>query len=507
MKLLGVDLFAGAGAGGASSAYHLAKFATAADIPINITVFERNSYIGGRSTTVNAYNDSSIPVELGASIFVEVNSILVDAVKEFNLSTTPLIPETPVPGAALAIWDGEELVLTQEGTNIWFDNAKLLWKYGLVPIKTMRLVKSVIGKFLKMYDEPAFPFESLSQVAQDVGLLAVTSATGEQYLEENSITGPFVRDVVQAATRVNYAQNMKYIHALEAMVSMAADDAQSVTGGNWQIFDSMIAASNATSLLGMEVTAIEKRHSGHYRLRIHNASDVHHDSSSIHNFDAVILAAPHQFSDIALTGSPPADVPDKVPYVRLHVTLFTSPHLLSPLYFNMKKDKPAPRVILTTLPKSEQPKKGSERVGSPGFFSISLLNPVKNPKTGKLEYLYKIFTPSPPNSTFLSSLLGLPPPDYYGDGMSDKDITWMYRKVWHSYPYEYPRVTFENIQLDDNLWYTSGMDSFISTMETNALMGKNVARLIVEKWRRQSEFAERQGEMLQPSMSSDASAV
>ena len=103
---------------------------------------------------MNAYDDPSIPVELGASIFVEVNAILVNATKEFNLSTTPFIPDTDIPGPALAVWNGQSLILTQSGGNSWWDMAKLLWKYGLAPIKTMRLVKSVVGKFLKMYDEP-----------------------------------------------------------------------------------------------------------------------------------------------------------------------------------------------------------------------------------------------------------------------------------------------------------------------------------------------------------------
>ena len=62
------------------------------------------------------------------------------------------------------------------------------------------------------------------------------------------------------------------------------------------------------------------------------------------------------------------------------------------------------------------------------------------------------------------------------------EISWYYRKIWDSYPYEYPRVTFENIELADGFYYTSGMESFISTMETNALMGKNVARLIVDDY-------------------------
>jgi prenylcysteine oxidase / farnesylcysteine lyase len=41
-------------------------------------------------------------------------------------------------------------------------------------------------------------------------------------------------------------------------------------------------------------------------------------------------------------------------------------------------------------------------------------------------------------------------------------------------------VTFQDPIVGAGLYYTSGMESFISTMETNALAGKNVARLIVD---------------------------
>jgi len=200
-------------------------------------------------------------------------------------------------------------------------------------------------------------------------------------------------------------------------------------------------------------------------------------------FDAVVLAAPHQFADIDFIGGDHARrTPDKIPYVELHVTLFTSPHLLSPAFFNLPSTQPAPKVILTTLPTDEEPGQGPAGCGSPGFFSISLLDPVTNPSTNQQEYLYKIFSPSPPNSTFLARLLGLTQQPHEDDLISKDDITWIYRKVWHSYPYEYPRVTFEEIRLDDNLWYTSGIESFISTMETSALAGMNVAKLIVDQW-------------------------
>jgi prenylcysteine oxidase/farnesylcysteine lyase len=43
-------------------------------------------------------------------------------------------------------------------------------------------------------------------------------------------------------------------------------------------------------------------------------------------------------------------------------------------------------------------------------------------------------------------------------------------------------VTFEELELAPGFYYTSGIESFISTMETSALMGMNVAQLIVNDY-------------------------
>lgn len=487
----------GAGAAGSSSAYHLSQFAEASDLPINVTIFEKNTHIGGRSTTVNAYNISNHPVELGASIFVEVNQILVDAVKAFNLSTASFTKRgEDVPGAALGIWDGKSFVFTQENEGGWWDTAKMFYRYGLSPLRTLNLMKATVGKFLKMYDEPVFPFASLTQAAQDVGLLAVTAATGEDFLRENSISSLFALEIIQASTRVNYAQNLDNFHGLETMVCMASSGAMSVSGGNWQIFANMVASSKSSIMLETEVTNIERTGSGHFRVHTKSLSPETEFQTLTSDFDDVILAAPFQYSNINIdTDSIPFRQPDDFPYVQLHVTLFTSPHLLSPAFFNLPPNKPAPQVIITTLPEDEHPPSNAT-VGSPGFYSISLLHEIISPITGEQEYVYKIFSPAPPNSTFLAGLLGV---EQQGDEISEQDISWMYRKVWHSYPYEYPRDSFEDISLGEGLWYTSGIERFISTMETSALMGKNVARLVVDGWLKDGKVEEassgRMGEM------------
>lgn len=397
----------------------------------------------------------------------------------------------------LGIWNGREFILTQSATNRWWDTAKLLWRYGLAPIRTNTLMKTVVGKFLRMYDAPIFPWPSLSQVAYDLGLTAVTAATGEQYLSENEVGDLFAREVVQAATRVNYAQNLGRIHGLEALVCMATDGAMAVEGGNWRIFDAMARSATADLRLGWNVTSVIRDEDGQgpyvvtsKELRheeegeedaLHNKGDNEDEMFSSETYDTVVLAAPYQFSGIEIDPNL-RHYRDAIPYVELHVTLFTSQHLLSPGAFNLPPDSSVPEIVLTTLQPDERPEDGPAGVGEAGFFSISLLRPIVNPRNSRQEFAYKIFSPMKVDADFLSRILGVEKLEDNGLDLDGEDVSWVYRKVWYSYPYEYPRVTFEPLRLEHGFWYTSGIESFISTMETSALMGKNIARLMVDEW-------------------------
>ena len=62
------------------------------------------------STTVHPYNDKTLePVELGASIFVEVNRNLWRASEEFNLTR---IDYAAGGNDQLGIWDGTQFLFT-----------------------------------------------------------------------------------------------------------------------------------------------------------------------------------------------------------------------------------------------------------------------------------------------------------------------------------------------------------------------------------------------------------
>lgn len=368
-------------------------------------------------------------------------------------------------------------------------------------------MQSTVGKFLQMYKAPLFPFASLSSAVEAAGLLDATTETGEQYLEKNGVRGAFTTDLIQASTRVNYGQNLGLIHGLETMVCMATDGAVSVEGGNWRIFSGMVDASKAEVRLETKVTSI-KRPEGpepvaglpsSSKLKTWLVTSTGPSGETIEEeYDTVVLASPYQFADLTISPTL-ARTPDKIPYATLHVTLFTSPRRLDSEFFNLHPGERVPETILTTLNATEQADtqfnrgEGKDAVGSVGFFSISTLRSLVNShfpvdseddgttRKGRFEYLYKVFSPLEFSDEDLQRILG-------AKNQEDAKVSWIYRHVWQAYPYLYPRVTFEDPILDEGLWYTSGIESFISTMETSSLMGMNVAKLIVDGWEGETEL-------------------
>ncbi|RMD40215.1 hypothetical protein DV735_g4917, partial [Chaetothyriales sp. CBS 134920] len=484
----------GGGAAGSSAAYHLRKFAneSAVDAPIEIALFEASARIGGRTTTVDVFGDDSLPIELGASIFVKANPILYNATLDFGLDIKGFAEKKIESDFEWGIWDGTNFVFKQAASESrwlgYWDVIKLIWKYGISPIKVQRLTQAMVGRFLQLYEEPVFPFKVLQEAVAETELMPFMALTGLELMREKGVSDSFANDIIQASTRVNYAQNMAQIHGLESLVCMATDGAMAVEGGNWQIFDQMTKRADLTVHHSSLVTAVVRdQDSGKYALQVDGdkgaGANIQRDG-----FDTVILAAPYQFANLSFSPvllSPP----ERIEYVSLHVTLFTSPYSLSPTFFDLDEQSQVPSSVFTTLPLGSSGEDDQHK-----FFSVSTLRTIPPGKhSDKPQYVYKIFSSHRLTASFLAELYGFP---FYQPGEASAEagidsvgkeyISWYYEKVWHSYPYEIPRTTFADIKLTNDasspsgIWYTSGIESFISTMETSALMGRNVAKLIVE---------------------------
>lgn len=116
----------GAGAGGSSTAFFIAKAKQRYGVDIDIHVYDRNEFVGGGESLfgpvytwdfnvvkdndfVHPYDDERYrPVELGASKHYEVDQNLARAAKEFNL--TRIARKRRNDG--VGIWDGSEVLFT-----------------------------------------------------------------------------------------------------------------------------------------------------------------------------------------------------------------------------------------------------------------------------------------------------------------------------------------------------------------------------------------------------------
>ncbi|CAE6452792.1 unnamed protein product [Rhizoctonia solani] len=441
----------GAGAAGSSAAFWLSRAKSRLGENVTITIYDKNNYIGGRSTTVRPYDDATIPtVELGASIYVDANKNIARAVKEFNLSTVEYGDENEETG----VWNGNEFVLTLSGGRwkSWWTTAKLFWRYGYSsPLKVRTLVQDMVNAYLNLY-QPRAPYPSITAISSSLNFTHITAVSASKYLTDNGVNLLFVHELVEAATRVNYGQNVDDIHALEGMVSMAANGAHSVAGGNWRVFERWVKESGAKVHLGTTVQQLRQGPMGKWHLAVEGADE--------ETYDAVVLAAPYNGTGIKLEapGLDPQTAFPPVNYVHLHVTLLatTAKHPQGSYFFPTAPETIIPQTILTTASGPIEPEFNSltyheriEREGQPP------------------EYIVKIFSKSWVTGEWLERVFGA------------GNVGWIHRTEWDAYPRLPPTTMYPSVKPAVGLYYVNAFEPFISTMETETIASLNAVDLLL----------------------------
>ncbi|CAE6398946.1 unnamed protein product [Rhizoctonia solani] len=441
----------GAGAAGSSAAFWLSRAKSRLGENVTITIYDKNDYVGGRSTTVRPYDDATIPtVELGASIYVDANKNIARAVKEFNLFTVEYGDESEEIG----IWNGNEFVLTlnNEGWRSWWTTAKLFWRYGYSsPLKVRALVKDMVNSYMNLY-QPRTPHPSIASISSSLNFTHITAVSTSKYLADNGVSPLFVHELVEAATRVNYGQNVDDIHALEGMVSMAANGAHSVAGGNWQVFDRWVKESGAKVHLGTAVEQLRQGADGKWHLAVEGADEK--------IYDAVILAAPYKSTGIKLE-APGLDLGKAFPpvdYVQLHVTLIstTAKHPQGSYFFPNAPETTVPQAILTTASGQIEPE----------FNSLTYHERIQR-EGQPPEYIVKIFSKSWVTGKWLEKV--------FGTG----NVGWIHRTQWDAYPHLPPTTTYPSVKPAAGLYYVNAFEPFISTMETETIASLNAVDLLL----------------------------
>ncbi|GJE94006.1 FAD/NAD(P)-binding domain-containing protein [Phanerochaete sordida] len=459
----------GAGAAGSSAAFWISKAKERYGLDVEVDLFDSNEYIGGRSTTVHPYDDPELyPIELGASIFVEVNKNMWRATEEFGLNRSDWDEGEDTMG----LWDGSKFVITTDGKlGGWWNTIKVIWRYGYqAPMKTKKLVSSMVADFVKLYTPEAGsePFTNLTALATELNWTDAIGQSTMEYFDAQGIYPPWTAEMIEAATRVNYGQNVDAIHALEGMCSLAATGASQVFGGNWQIFEQFVKRSKAHLFLKTTVKSIAKDGDKYFlRAHTHGAAEMMERS-----YRAVIIAAPFHSSsiDLSLTSSAP-EIPPQ-PYVHLHVTLLSTP---SPRprtrFFKVKDSDTVPTTVLTTW----EAVRADPDAPAPDFNSLSYHGkiltrdgvPANSSDDGGEEWSVKIFSTQRLEDSWLRRAFG--------------KIGWVYRKEWDAYPVLPPTTSFPPIKLEKGLYYVNAFEPFISTMETETIAARNVVELLMRE--------------------------
>ncbi|WVF66429.1 hypothetical protein IAT40_001169 [Kwoniella sp. CBS 6097] len=468
----------GAGASGTSAAFFLERAARVVERRLGlekgkllgeIVIFDKEGYVGGRSTVVYPHSDERLRwQELGGSIFVDANKNMMRAAKHFNL--TVIDPSYGVSG--LGVWDGTQFLLTTSGSDStisnWLDSAKALWRYGpLSPMRTKSAVKSLVDRFLRLYD-PVWmrqrgAVDSVHDFAENLELgNEYTTRTGQDWAHAVVKVGDkWLYEIMGASTRVNYATDISQIHALGAGVSMATSGASQIEGGNYQVFQSMLDASGATVHLGTEVTDIIPLNKGSGSSSFYVQSNKTEIDDEV-PFDAVFFAAPWGSSHVSKKMARDFEQPiPSQPYVRLHVTYLTTsqPHP-QPSFFGLPKGSFVPNTIIT----SSSPK--GSAIPPARFQSISWHGETS---PGSKEYAVKIFSLTRLNERFLLELLGEQP-------------SWLLRKEWDSYPKLRPINNYAPVQPMKGFHYLAAQEAWVSTMETQTISGREAVARTVEDW-------------------------
>jgi len=471
----------GGGPAGTSAGFFVSEFANASGNAVDVHIFERSDYLGGRSNIIHPFDSSDYPpIEAGASIFVAANKHLHQAVRQFNLTLEPF--EAADQDENYAIWDGTEFAFESSGSS-WWDTIKLFWRYGRAPLQLDALRKRTVDQFQAIYSKEFVsqgPFEELDKWAVASGVDHLLSTTGSDYLiNEEGVNVQAVNELAAIMARTNYGQDICVMHGLGTMVSLAGTDGTSVRGGNRQIFQQFAKRSAATVHFHHQITAItelELSNNGQpqYVLSYHQPDRymTRRTTADSQPFDAVILAAPYDQAAVTLlTSQPPIQVP-RQPFVHLHVTfVITNATAPSGELFNRPADQLMARSIYSTMIRNV--------IGKGKRPLFNSLNYLKNlgPKEGVVGdmYIVKIFSEAPLSTSRLSKLFGSP-----------QNLLWTKRIKWDAYPILAPLVSpskYAPTKLGRRLYYVNGFESLVSTMETQTLASWNIAMsLSKELW-------------------------
>ncbi|NXG66832.1 PCYOX oxidase, partial [Hemiprocne comata] len=371
-------------------------------------------------------------------------------------------------GSLMGIYNGEEFVF-EESSWYLINLLKLLWHYGLNPLRMHMWVEDILDKFMRIYRYQThdYAFSSTERLLHALGgsdFTRMLNQTIEEAMQKAGFSHKFIKEMVCPAMRVNYGQGVN-INSFVGAVSLTGVDSGlwSVKGGNKLVCTGLLQASKAEVISGTVVSIepkIRPSPTGDpvklYQVTYNTTSGLTGDM-----YDIVFIAAPlgRKMADITFKNFDPPVPEFPNPY---HQTVTTLVHgRLNASFFGYQDPSTFHfGAIFTT----ENPKLFIN--------SLGVVFPVENGgddgKSPSQLPVWKLFSQEELTKEQLHSLF------------SSYDSVKV--KKWLAYPHYSPPEKCPPIILHDNIYYLNGLERAASAMEMSAIAAKNAALLAYHRW-------------------------
>ena len=194
----------GGGIAGASFA-HFAK----QEMPnLNITIFEAEDVLGGRIHHIEIDDEGVlVPIEVGASIFVDANRHLVEFAQLFNLSmANKRDPATTRPQRSSGAFVSDPVAIV--GDDVVYRSSS--WKvvslvraavaFGLISSRAADAASSaVLAKWMSVYACGSAPFDSVEELLRRLTLENETRVAFDEYLRAHGVAQSYIDAVASIA--------------------------------------------------------------------------------------------------------------------------------------------------------------------------------------------------------------------------------------------------------------------------------------------------------------------
>lgn len=490
----------GAGIAGAFSSHFLRE---RLGPEAEIRVFEREPRVGGRVAELSV---GGARVELGATLIHSANRLMVDAVRRLGLherssgerrsgadgaaaaagapsvrgphadhpgivepeAGTGLVPggEGYAPGGRaagaatlaseprLAIWNGSAFDLDVPGRGLTSALA-ILMRYRGSLLRARRLTGDMVRKLDQVYADLAGgrAFETPEAMLRRLGLYELTQVEAARHFRAHGLSDRFIGELSDGVGRANYNQGSR-MNAFVTLVSLAGGGLGggylfSVAEGNARVPEGLldragvrlqkgVAVRAVRATTGPEAPAGSSAAAGRYVIETPDGEEG--------PFHAVVLATPLELSGIELRvdGLPEA-ASVRREYCVTHTTVVVGRARLG--YFGVPEGGGRLDYLVLTRDDPAIPFSAFARVG----------------RTPDGRGIYKFFSRAQLTEEFLDALF------------TRRDET--LRHIWRAYPMLEPSSVWPPFRLAPGLYYANAMESAVSTMETEAMAGCNVALL------------------------------